>query len=559
MAGAAREHQHQSVPPPKADKAARQRAAWRSAARAGIVASCVVLGFGAVAAQLVRLASQNEPGARIAAAAPIAESYSRPDILDRDGRRLATDILLPTITANPSKILSVRETLDALATVLPPHMMAPLPERLSNRKSQFAWIARKISTARAKRVLDLGLPAIDFRWETKRTYPAGSLAGHVLGGVNLKNRGIGGLERYIDETTGLRLSRETLGDGRAPLRTTLSLAVQHAVDDELTQAMQTYEASAASGIVLDVDTGEILALSSLPAVDPAFPERWVHDGPIDFATYGRYELGSVFKAFTVAHALEALEVNVASRIDAHVPIQIGRTKFADKKRRSGPITIADVFTQSSNVGAGRLALAIGAEAQRNWFSKVGLLGPMKTEAGSIRPPSVPAHWGDVETVTVSFGHGLAVAPLQFAAAAAALVNGGYAVSPTLNADRQLDPQLRRRVLSAETSKSMRELFRENVLHGTAKRARLAGYDVGGKTGTADMATDGGYDRTRVITSFVAAFPMRAPRYLVFTTLHDPKPVQAAGNERVAGVNVVPATGRLIARIAPLLGVLPQPD
>lgn len=540
------------------DRQTRTRAANSAAFRTALVVAVLLIGFGAISMQLMRLAGRDVGAPRIAATAPIAESYSRPDLLDRDGRVLATDILLPSIIANPSRILDVDEAVDALGTVLPAKNMRTLRERLSNKRSQFTWVARKVSTALAERVNHLGLPGIGFRWETKRTYPAGKVAGRIVGAVDMKNRGIAGLERHLDVARGLRLSRDVDGDTRPPVRTSLVISVQHAVEAELERARTTYEADAASAVVLDVESGAVVAAASAPLVDPAFPERWMmEDGPVDHLMRGRYELGSVFKAVTVAMAMELGGVGPSHLVDARTPIRSGRFEIVDRKPHSGPITLTELFTTSSNVGSGRLALQFGAERQREFLSRLGLLGSVSIETGPLPRPVVPDRWADIEAVTISYGHGIAMTPLQFAAGAAALINDGFAVNPTLLDRPEMADALRKRVISARTSHAMRQLFRANVVDGTGRLADVAGYDVGGKTGTADLARGGRYDGKSVISSFVAAFPMARPRYLVLTTLYDPKPVAAARRQRVAGLNAVPTTGRMIARIAPLLGVLPR--
>lgn len=535
----------------------RTRTAVSNAVRTALVVTVLLIGFAAIATQLIRLAGRETDAPRIAAAAPIAESYSRPDILDRDGRVLATDILLPSIIADPSRILDVDEAIDALGSVLPPENMRTLRARLANTRSQFTWVARKVSTALAERVNHLGLPGIGFRWETKRTYPAGEVAGRVVGAVDIKNRGIAGLERHLDVARGLRLSRDVDGDTRPPLRTSLLISAQHAVEAELEQARRTYEAQAASGLVMDIETGEVIAAASLPLVDPAFPEQWVADGPIDHLMRGRYELGSVFKAVTVAMAMEFANVGPDHLVDVRTPIRLGRFEIADKVPHRQPLTLAEVFTTSSNVGSGRLALRFGADRQRAFLSRLGLLGALSMEIGRLPKPVVPERWGEIEAVTISYGHGIAMTPMQFAAGATALINGGFSVTPTLLRRPAMSEALRKRVVSQRTSDAMRQLFRANVVEGTARLADVAGYEIGGKTGTADLARDGRYDGKSVITSFVAAFPMSKPRYLVLTTLYDPQPGKASRGQRVAGLNVVPATGKLIARVAPLLGLLPK--
>ena len=540
-------------------EAMQQARASRSAAlRVMLVAAALFLGFGAITAQLLRLAWNSGPVTRLAVSAPVAESYSRPDILDRDGKPLARDILLPSIMANPSKILDIDEAIDRLTAVLPPADAARLPLNLENRERSFIWVARKVSTSLAQSIHDMGLPGIDYRWETKRTYPQGLLAGHVLGAVDGNSVGLSGLERHMDEAIGLRIARDEGGDPRPPLRTSLVLAAQFGLEEELADAISRTGARAAAGLVMDVRTGEIAAAASLPAVDPAFPEKWIAEGPIDHLTRGTYELGSVFKLVTAAMALELGLAEPDTPVDVGGEISIGRFRISGDGPQGAKVPLREVIFRSLNVGTANLALAAGSDQQRAFLAKLGLLAGIETEAGPVKSPLVPAAWDRAATITVSYGHGLAVAPLQFAAAAATLINGGYAVTPTFRPQPPLPDIIRKRVVSEATSAALREMLRETVTNprGTARKAEAAGYRVGGKTGTADLPVKGrGYSGTGVVTSFVGAFPMDAPRHLVMVTLFEPE--ARGGATRLAGDTAAPAASRIVSRLAPILGVLPD--
>ncbi|MEO1720615.1 MAG: penicillin-binding transpeptidase domain-containing protein, partial [Pseudomonadota bacterium] len=257
--------------------------------------------------------------------------------------------------------------------------------------------------------------------------------------------------------------------------------------------------------------------------------------------------------------LEEDVVSLDTRVAAHEAIFLGRTSFTDGPERREPLSVREVFLKSSNVGVGRIALAVGAERQRAFLSRIGLIGPMTTEVRALGTVATPAHWGDVETVTIAYGHGLSVSPMQFAAVTASLLNGGFAVTPSFLPGQTLPRDLGKRVVSDETSARLRELMRANVRddNGSGSRARVPGLDVGGKTGTADrVGRTGRYDGASVITSFVAAFPMARPRYVVMVTLFDPDRTDASNGERAAAYNAAPTAGRIIERIAPMLGVLP---
>ncbi|MEM9027422.1 MAG: penicillin-binding protein 2 [Pseudomonadota bacterium] len=529
----------------------------RSAAlRIVLVCLGLLVAFGAITIQLGRLAWQAQTSGRLNLSTPNSESFSRPDILDRDGNVLARDIMLPSITANPSRILDVKEVIDSLTPLLPPVDAKRLPGNLADRSRRFIWVSRKVSTALAEKIHNLGLPGVGYRWETKRTYPAGRVAGHVIGAVDANSAGIRGLERHMDVVIGLRLARYENGDLRPPLRTTLSIAAQHALEDELKAAMAKFSAPAASGVIMDVTSGEIAAAVSLPSVDPAFPEHWISRGPIDRLTRGTYELGSIFKIVTVAMGLDLNLVTPHTRIDVGTPIRLGRFTIKGSGSPGAEMSVHDILVRSINTGTAAIARRAGPERQRAFLARVGLLSRMETEAGAVKRPMYPKTWGEAAIVTVSYGHGIAVAPIQFASAAASLVNGGFTVTPTFIRRVAMPPEARKRVVSEQTSRAILAMMRASVTSrvGTSRKARARGYRVAGKTGTADLPNrTRGYDGRAVVTSFVGAFPSDRPRFLVMVTLYDPKPIRGS---RVAGDNAAPTARRVIERVAPILGVFP---
>jgi cell division protein FtsI (penicillin-binding protein 3) len=397
-----------------------------------------------------------------------------------------------------------------------------------------------------------------FRGEPKRVYPNGSLAGHLLGNVNGDNRGTAGIERYIDEAVGVEPSVAPAGP-RKPVRLSVDIAVQYALEAELRAAVERFSAPGASGIILDVESGEVLASASLPEVDPGNRLQALDIGRLDKVADGVFELGSVFKTMTVAMALESGTATLDKIYDVRVPLRVGPYTVRDLHPAGRPLTVGEIFVHSSNVGAGMMGLELGTERQRALLARFGLTESLRTEAGPVAPTKMPSSYGRAETITISYGHGLAVAPLQFATAAAMLVNGGWKVTPRYTIAATDAAAERQRVISPETSAAIRSLMRRNVVapNGTGRRAEVAGYEVGGKTGTAETATRGGYRQKSVIASFVAAFPMSAPRYLVFVTLHEPKATGETKQQITAGVNAAPVAGQIIARTGPLLGVLPR--
>lgn len=537
---------------------ARARTALKSRAiRFVLVFGMFGAGFAAVALQLVHLGLQKKSNGSASVARAISQTFSRPDIVDRNGHVLATDVVMQSLFADPSELLSAGETLEALERVLPGIGTPALNRALSNRKRRFAWIKRGVSPATAQRILELGLPGLEFRAEPKRSYPQGRLAGHLIGQVNVDNVGTSAIERYIDTKVGLRQVLGEPRNDRRRVRLTIDIRAQAALESELAAAMESYASVAASGVVMDVETGAVRAAASVPLIDPGNPKEALQPQYFDHLRRGTYELGSVFKAVTVAMALEKRTVTPSTVYDVRHPIEIGRRfKISDRHARR-PLTVSEIFVQSSNVGVGLMALEVGQRSQQDFLQKLGLLSAMPTDAGPTADPQRPQSWGKAEVVTIAYGHGLAVAPLQFAAAGAALVNGGWAVRPVF-VESALSDAKRKRVMSEGTSSEIRQLMRLNVTSqaGSGRRAEVAGYEVGGKTGTADRATAGKYDGEAVVTSFFAAFPMSEPRYVVLVTLHDPQG-RGPENRRVAGLNAAPVAGRIIARIAPLLGILPK--
>lgn len=517
----------------------------------------ILLAFAAVAGQLVRLALSGQNSITSTMSQAVGQSFARPDIVDRHGRLLATDVEAYSLFADPAHVIDRDEVVEKLSVVFPDLDRDELRDDLRDRNRRFVWIKRGLSPKTAQRVHNLGLPGLDFRRELRRAYPGGALAGHVLGYVNIDNKGVAGIERYVDEVVGVEsVQAATLAD-RAPVRLSLDIGVQHAVEAELADAVQSYKAKGAAGVVLDVRTGEILASASYPQVDPALPTMSLDPTRIDKLASSTFELGSIFKTVTVAMALDGGYVTSGTLIDAREPLTAGRFTIKDLHPVGRPMSVADIFIHSSNVGAAKLALLAGPEHMQSFLKRLQLLDPMKTEAGAVSTPQVPERWGEVETMTVAYGHGLAVAPLQFAAAAGALVNGGHQVRPTYIKRGPDAGNAKVRLVEPTTSALVREFMERNVSDaaGTGKRAKVPGYKVGGKTGTAEIPGPGGYRKKSVISSFLAAFPMDDPKYVVLVLLFEPKPTAAASREVLAALNAAPTTGRIIGRIGPLLGLM----
>ncbi len=531
--------------------------------RALLAIAVMGLAFFTVGSQLIHLALQGQNDQRIAMSAPIATAFARPDIVDRNGRLLAGDIVMQSLIADPSVVLDVEEIVAKLAAVLPNLSADAIRDALSDRSKKFAWLRRGLSTAEAQQIHNLGLPGLDFRPELRRAYPLGRTAGHVLGFVDIDNKGLAGIEQFLDSSKYVEPVHGPSLSARPPLRLSLDVAVQFAVEEELADAMTRYKAKAATGIVMDAKSGKIVAAVSLPGRDPGIVDERFEKKRIDKLTAGTFELGSIFKTMTLAMALDAGTVEPDSIIDVRQQLEVDGYPIKDAHPAGRPLSVTEVFLKSSNVGAAMLALADGTDKQKAFLKRIGLTTQIATEAGPVAPPSLPSRWGDIETVTVAYGHGLAVSPLQFAAAGASLVNGGRKVRPTFLRDSAIsantDNPVGEQVLHPETSRTIRTLMRSNVESGfgTGTRAGVPGIRIGGKTGTAEIAGKGGYREKAVIASFFAAFPIDAPRYVTLVSLFEPTGTTETGGMITAGRNAAPATSRIVARIAPLLGFLPS--
>ena len=383
--------------------------------------------------------------------------------------------------------------------------------------------------------------------DQRRVYPMGNLAAHVVGFSDPDGRGLAGIERQFDAK---------LREGSGALSLSIDVRVQHVLRNELVRAMTEHRAVGAAGIVLDTANGELLAMVSLPDFDPNRARSAGAERRFNRATLGIYEMGSTFKVLSTALALDAGAVTLADRIDATRPIRVARFTIRDFHAKARVLTVPEVFIHSSNIGAAKLGLAVGGKRMRRFLGDLGMFRKTPVEIGENGRPLFPRRWREINTMTVSFGHGVAVSPLHLASAVAAVVNGGTLHPPTL---LKREPEARpegKRVLSRATSDKMRRLMRLVVAEGTGSKAAAAGYLVGGKTGTAEQAGRGGYRKKRLLSSFVAAFPMHRPRYVVLALLDQPRGTRKTHGYATGGWVAAPVIGKTVARIGPLLGVEP---
>jgi cell division protein FtsI (penicillin-binding protein 3) len=566
------------VPAPKSDGETRAESVGRTSGPLGAVSRAlfrlrldkstgrigvVVLGFAVMflglGGRLVMLAvAPEQSGIRRATSSAI--SAARPDIIDRKGETLATDVKMVSVFAEPRNVIDKDEAVELLTAVLPDVDARELREKLNTRRG-FIWVKREITPRQQAEVHRLGIPGVGFLPENKRVYPNGVAAAHVLGFANVDNVGIAGIEKYIDSQGLQDLNGAGFAIQAADLKAiqlSLDLRAQHAMRDELAKALDKYKAKAAAGAIVDVNTGEVIALVSLPDFDPNNPVDALEKDRINRISVGVYEMGSTFKAITTAMALDSGKFNINSTFDARSALRYGRFTINDYHAQHRVMTVPEVFIYSSNIGTARMALGIGVDGHKAFLRKMGQLDRLRTELPESAEPILPPRWGELNTMTIAFGHGLAVAPLQAVMATAALINGGYLIPPTfLKRSPQEARNLANQVIKPETSEAMRYVMRLNAERGSAARAMVAGYYVGGKTGTAEKVIGGRYSKNRVLTTFMAISPADKPRYLFLTILDEPQGLPETQGFATSGWNAAPVTGAIVERVAPLLDISPR--
>jgi cell division protein FtsI (penicillin-binding protein 3) len=531
----------------------------KARARIGLAILVFAVGYAVIAGRLIMFAAAPEGQASRRVGSSDAVATARPDVLDRNGEILATDVRVPSLFGEPHRIIDVDEASELMTAVMTDLDAAELRERLASKR-RFVWLKREITAKQREQIHRLGIPGIGFLPENKRVYPSAAEVSHVIGHVNVDNQGIAGIEKWLDGRGLADLHLAGLASDRLqkPIELSIDLRAQHALRDELVAAREKYKAAAAAGLLTDVRTGEVIAMVSLPDYDPNNPREALDPTRINRLTTGVFEMGSTFKALTLAMALDSGKITLKSAFDARVPLQYGKHTIHDFHAQNRVLTVPEIFTYSSNIGTARMALSLGVEHHKQFLRKLGQLDRLRTELPESAEPLVPKRWGELNTVTIAFGHGLSVAPLQAMMAFGALMNGGHLIPPTfLKRGEQDAMALARRVVKPETSEKMRYLMRLNVEKGTATKADVKGYYVGGKTGTSEKVVGGRYSKTRVLTAFTAVLPADQPRYALLIMLDEPKPTAESHGFATSGWNAVPVGGAVIGRIAPLLGIEPR--
>jgi cell division protein FtsI (penicillin-binding protein 3) len=546
---------------------ARRAALDRTRHRLVLAAGGFALLFGAVAAKLTSATvifpmapSKAEmtplipadPGADAPDASPAIADVRKPraTITDRNGEILGISLPTAALFANPREMIDTEEAAHKLKAVLPRLDEKVAVQRLNSGK-QFVYLERQITPSEEEAVNSLGIPGIYFQPGQKRRYPLGHVAAQVLGGVDVDSHGVAGVERAFEN----RLETDS-----EPLRLSIDVRVQGVMRDELEKAKDEFQAIGACGIVMDVHTGEVIAMVSLPDYDANAFGDTPPDDRFNRAVTGMFEPGSTFKLQTAAMALDFGSAHIWDEFDAAHNIHIGRFTITDYKGKHRFLYLPEVLAYSSNLGAAHIALGVGAERQRLWLGAMGMFRKVGIELPEAGVPLYPpaANWKEAATMTIGFGHGIAVSPLHVVRGTAALANGGYVLQPTILArgpDDPLPPS--RRIMNMATSDTIRKLMRLVVTDGYGKPADIAGYFVGGKTGTAEKVGGHTYRKHANVSAFMSVFPMNAPRYAVYFMLDEPHGNASTGGYATAGAVSAPAAGRVIARIAPMLGLFPD--
>jgi cell division protein FtsI (penicillin-binding protein 3) len=537
----------------------------RAEARLVLLGLVFILAFATVGGRMAVLSASvpSEPRATLASEPILAK---RADIVDRNGAILATNIVTNALYAHPGEMIDPRAAAEGLARIFPDLDAETLHARFTDGR-RFMWIRRTVSPEQRQLVHDLGEPGLLFGPREARLYPNGPIAAHILGGAGFGREGVSAAE--VIGTAGVeRVFDERLRDpskASEPLRLSLDLKAQIALEEVLEAGMERMNARGAFGILMEAATGQIVAMASLPDFDPnRRPALPVAGDPADSplfnrAAQGRYELGSTLKIFPVALALETGLVSPQTLVDTTGPMRWGRYTIRDFRNFGPRLTVEDVIVKSSNIGTARIAIEQGTKAQQDFLRRIGFFDPVPVElveAGRTTP-LLPARWSDLSTMTISYGHGIALTPLHLAAAYATIVNGGLKVTPSIIASERM-PGEEDRVISERVSRQMREMLRQTVARGTAGFADIEGYEVGGKTGTADKPLPtGGYARDKVIATFVGIFPSSDPKYVLVIGLDEPVNREHAQPLRTAGWTATPVAGEAIRRLAPVLGLRPD--
>jgi cell division protein FtsI (penicillin-binding protein 3) len=504
---------------------------------------------------------------------------ARADITDRNGVILATNLESMSLSVNPKLVEKPELMARQISAIIPDESYQKILKKLTS-SGNHEWLKRKLSPKQIWAINSLGHPSLTMKEAQKRTYPHGSIFSHILGYVGVDNQPFAGVEKYFQERlTGV----EELDQ---PLTLSVDTRVQHILHRELYSSMKKFSAIGAAGIIMDVNTGEVIAMASLPDFDPNIVKNSRGKGMFNRLTGGVYEMGSGFKAFTVAMALDMGVVKMTDGYDATHPLKIDRFTISDDHPKARWLNVPEIFTFSSNIATAMMIHDVGRDRQKAFLKRLGMLEKANIELTGLARPILPRFWGEVESTTIAYGHGIAVSPVHLVTGVAAMVNGGRLISATLikqkeyykeKADKTPAPSFVKasyveevsdkkssragykaeRIISEKTSEEMRDLFRLVVEKGTGSKAQVEGYGVGGKTGTAEKPGKGGYRKKDLISSFVGVFPIDKPRYVIFVMLDEPRGIKETFNFASGGWTAAPTVSKIISQIGPLLNIMPS--
>ena len=525
--------------------------------RLGFVACLFILGYLAISLRLADLTllhdKPQDDMATVEAVKPLAKPL-RGTITDRNGDLMATSLAMASVYADATLIDNPAAVAAELGKIIPNANVKDIEKKLASGK-KFVWIERNITPKQQYAINTLGHPGLSFQQEDRRIYPHGALTAHLVGYTDVDGHGIAGVERTAEET---------LAAGEDTVSLTIDLRLQHIMHRELQKSMKYFRAKAATGIVMDVNSGEILSMVSLPDFDPYQPGKAVDDARFNRASLGVYEMGSTFKLFALAGALDSGKAGFSTTFDASEAISIGRFKINDYHAKRRVMTVPEIFIHSSNIGTAKMAMAMGDGGLKQFYKNLGFFEPVPVDLPERGSPLYPRPWRDINTMTPSYGHGVAVTPLHLVRATAALVNGGVLVEPKILKDRARKSSLipkpeGERVIRPQTSLQVRKLMELVVAGGTGKKAAVEGYNIGGKTGTAEKNKNGRYDKSALLSSFIGVFPMEEPRYVVLAMLDEPKGTEDTQGYATGGWTGAPVVARVVEQMAPLYHIPPAPD
>jgi cell division protein FtsI (penicillin-binding protein 3) len=479
------------------------------------------------------------------------EAFSRGNITDRNGMLLATSLMTASMFANPKEIKDPDDTAKKLERALGLNA-EQLIKRLKSDKS-FVWIKRNLTPREQQAANAIGIPGLYFLPEEKRIYPYGNLLSHVVGYVGIDNKGLAGIEKYFDR----RLQDGILNHDALAL--SIDVRLQAIMREEIKKAVEQFQAIGATGMILDIQSGELLSMVSLPDFDPQRPGKASDAARFNRASLGAYEMGSTFKSFTMAMALDNGTVTMKGGYDATNPLKISSFTIQDSHPEKRWLTVPEIYAYSSNIGTAKMALDVGGKKQKAFLENVGMMKPVEIELPEKATPLYPSDWKEINTVTISYGQGISVSPLHLVRGVAGLVNDGVMPRLTLVKGGNVGKSPGPRVISEKTSKDIRRLMRLVVDHGTGSKADVPGYRVGGKTGTAEKVMNGGYKDDAKLASFIATFPVDDPKYVMLVMIDEPKGDKSTYGFATGGWISAPTAGSIISRMGPLYGMKPVYD